>query len=133
MNWPLAWRSSLEHEQRQNKSLRVFLAEAKDEVKELHRESIGILKTEADRYDDLVKTIVSMKREGFEPQLFPEMESPEEPDLPAEIWIAIGEVSEKGSAEYQSCVNYAMEYYNDRMHTTAMIVERILQGQDVEV
>ncbi len=131
MNWPLITRIRFEYEQRHTKLLKVMLAESSEEMKELRQEFIGLVASQQDRVDELVKTIVGMKKEGFEPT--PEtIELVPEKDLPAAIWEAINEVSAKGTREYFTNMAYAHEAIEAKS-STEEIVSRILYGQQVDV
>ena len=55
MNFPLVTRSRFEFSERHTKLLKVMLTEAREDSK-----------VQDERYDELVKTIVAMKKEGFE-------------------------------------------------------------------
>ena len=132
MIWPFCWRSTLEHERNQQHDIREHDRRHIKLLREMLTEAKGERLALQERVSGLTDTLVSMKRDGYEPQLFPTVEAPKEIDLPAEVWAAIGEVSEKGTEEYQACVDYALEHL-DGTHTHAEIVERILQGQEVDV
>ena len=120
MNFPLVTRIRLEYEQRHVKLLKTMLTEAHDDRKD-----------QAERYDELVKTIVGMKRDGFEPT--PEsIELEEEKDRPAPIWEAIQEVSAKNSREYYVNMAHAREAI-EAGTPQEQIIHTILYGLDVEV
>ncbi len=120
MNFPLVTRIRLEYEQRHVKLLKTMLTEAHDDRKD-----------QAERYDELVKTIVGMKRDGFEPT--PEsIELVEEKELPDTIWEAIQEVSAKGTREYYTNMAYAHESV-EAGTPHKEIIHTILYGLDVEV
>ena len=122
MKFPLIWRSTLElhreiHERdlRNEKILKVMLTEAKEEIRELRSESMGLLKMEADRYDDLVKTLVEMKRDGYEKSTFPDVKMEPEWELPTQVWEVINMVSEKGAQEYMELLQYATEALKEKV------------------
>ena len=120
MRFPLVTRSRFEYEQRHVKLLETMLTEAHDDNK-----------AQDERYDELVKTIVGMKRDGFEstPEII-ELAEPEK--LPDEIWVAINEVSAKDSREYYTLMAYAREAVEGGV-SDKEIIHSIIYGQDVEV
>jgi hypothetical protein len=124
MKFPFVTRSRLEYEQRHTKLLQTMLTEAHDDNKELRRDL-------AARYDVLVKTIVGMKKEGFEPT--PEIITLEEPEkLPDDIWVAINEVSAKDSREYYTLMAHAREAL-EAGTPHDKIIHQIVYGQEVDV
>ena len=120
MNWPLVTRTRLEYEQRHVKLLKTMLAAAVDDKKD-----------QQGRYDELVKTIVGMKREGFEPPLQTiELEEPE--TLPEAICEAINETSAKDTREYYTLMAYAREAVESG-ESHENIIRKIVYGQDVDL
>ncbi len=120
MRFPLVTRSRFEYEQRHIKLLKVMLTETAEEMKALRV-----------HYGELVKTVVEMKKEGFEPVPKP-IELIPEKDLPAPIWEAINEVSVHGSREYYAHMAHAHEAIEAKV-AHEIIIRQILYGQDVEV
>lgn len=131
MNLLWVTRSRFESERRHIKLLQVMLKEYSEELKEQRQEAIGLLATSQDRVDGLVKTIVTMKREGFEPT--PEMIDLEQPDkLPDKIWQAIMEVSVKDTRDYFTNMAHAREALeNDESHEK--IIRQITYGREVDL
>jgi ribosome maturation protein Sdo1 len=120
IRWPWVTRSRLEYEQRQVKLLKAMLAEAHDDNK-----------TQDERYDVLVKTIVEMKRDGFEPA--PKtIELVEEEKLPDEIWQAIMEVSAQNTRDYYTNMAHAHEAI-DQGVPHDQIIQQIVYGQEVDL
>ena len=100
-------------------------------LKSLLAETNEDIKAQDKQYHELVQTIVEMKREGFEPppktiELIPEK------DLPAPIWEAINDISERNSREYYSHMAFAHEAI-EAGSSEEEIINRILYGQDVDV
>ena len=120
MNFPLVTRSRFEFSERHIKLLKVMLAESVDDRK-----------TQDQRYDELVKTIVGMKKEGFEspPEI---IELVPEKELPKVVWEAINEVSVKGTREYYTNMAYAHEALESGK-TEDEVIHHVVYGQDVEV
>ena len=120
MKFFLVTRSRLEYEQRHVKLLKTMLSEAHDDNKR-----------QDERHDELVKTIVGMKREGFEPPLQTiELEEPE--TLPEEICEAINEASAKDSREYYTLMAYAREAV-EAGESHENIIHKIIYGQEVDL
>ena len=131
MNFPLVTRSRFEFSERHTKLLKVMLTEASEEMKELRQEFIGLVTGQQDRVDELVKTIVGMKKEGFEsPPEIIELKS--EDELPKVVWEAINEVSAKNSREYYANMAYAHEALESGK-TEDEVIHHVVYGQDVEV
>ena len=131
MNWPLVTRSRLEYEQRHVKLLKTMLAEIGNDFKNMREALLHLRKWEDERYDKLVKTIVDMKRDGFEStpesiELIPEKE------LPVEIWEAINEVSAKGSRDYYENMAHAHEAIEAGVKP-GDIIHTIIYGQEVDL
>ena len=131
MNFPFVTRTKFEYERRHIKLLQTLLKEYKDELQEQRQEAIGLLATSQDRVDGLVKTIVNMKRDGFEPT--PEtIELEPEKELPEEIMQAIGEVSTKGTRDHFTNMAHAYEAI-EAGDSYANIIQQITYGQEVDV
>ena len=136
MNWPLVTRSRLEYGERHIKLLKTVLAEASADLRECRKDKLAKsmwaeMKELRASYDELVKTIVGMKRDGFEPT--PEsIELVEEKELPDSIWEAIQEVSVKGTREYYTNMAHAHEAI-EAGTPHKEIIHTILYGLDVEV
>ncbi len=131
MKFPLVTRIRFEYEQRHVKLLKAMIAEAAEEKKELRKESIGLLISTQERVNELVKTIVGMKREGFEPPLQTiELEEPEK--LPDKICEAINEASAKDTREYYTLMAYAREAV-EAGESHEEIIHKIIYGQEVDL
>ncbi|MCH8244446.1 hypothetical protein IIB97_00985, partial [Patescibacteria group bacterium] len=120
INLPGVTRSRFEFSERHIKLLKVMLAESVDDRK-----------TQDQRYDELVKTIVGMKKEGFEspPEI---IELVPEKELPKVVWEAINEVSVKNTREYYTNMAYAHEALESGK-TEDEVIHHVVYGQDVEV
>ena len=131
MNWPFVTRTKFEQERKHLKLLQAMLKDYKDELQEQRHEAIGLLATSQDRVDELVKTIVNMKRDGFEP--VPEtIELAPDKELPEEIMQAINEVSTKGTRDHFTNMAHAWEAI-DAGDSYANIIQQITYGQEVDV
>jgi len=131
MKLPWVTRIRLEYEQRHVKLLKTMLSEAHDDLKELRREFMGMIVDQQVKVNELVKTIVGMKRDGFEPPP-PTIELVEEEKLPEAICEAINEASAKDSREYYTLMAYAREAV-EAGESHENIIRKIIYGQEVDL
>ncbi len=130
MNLPLVSRARYEQLERQVQKLETWKAQDYEDYREQRQEAIGERGQLLDKVTDLTDKLLSMRREGFEPE-YPAPEPLVEPTLSPAIWEAIQAVSKRGTSEYGELVRFA-ESQEDHM-TEDGICETIIQGLDIEI